>query len=218
MDQQTFAIVFSLLYRYVKDLPTPVVELIAAQTDDVFKVLVTTLLSARTKDEVTARVSRNLFTKVHQPSDFTKLSEKEIQQLIYPVGFYKTKAKHLKQLPLVLDELFAGRIPQTIDELILLPGVGRKTANLVVAVGFKQPAICVDTHVHRIMNRFGYVHTTTPYATEMALREQLPVNYWLSINWMLVSFGQYHCTPLRPKCSTCVLKNYCERVGVHTSR
>ncbi|MCF7799082.1 endonuclease III [Candidatus Woesearchaeota archaeon] len=218
MNQDTFAVLFTTLRRYVKNLPTPVVELINERTDDVFKVLVTTILSARTKDQTVTRIITNLFTQVQVVDDFETLTLKQIEQLIYPVGFYHNKAKQLKELPLVLEKEFNGIIPSTVEELMKLPGVGRKTANLVVAVGFKKPAICVDTHVHRIMNRFGYVKTKTPFATEMSLRKKLPSNYWLDINWMLVSFGQHHCTPISPKCSTCPVQEQCEQVGVTRSR
>lgn len=209
--------VLTTLRPFVDALHTPIVELVEAQTKDPFKILLATILSARTKDEVTAKAAQKLFTKVNAPSDINNLSVSQLEKLIYPVGFYKTKAKHLKQLPKVLQEEFNGVLPQTIEELVKLPGVGRKTANLVVAVAFKKPAICVDVHVHRITNRWGYVRTKTPYETEMRLRKKLPKKYWLDINWMLVSFGQAHCTPRNPKCSSCPIRKYCKRVGVKKS-
>ncbi len=218
MNQRTFNTLFKKLYAYVKDLPTPVVELTKARTNDVFKVLVTTILSARTKDQTVKKVITKLFLRIHNANDFRALSVKQIEKLIYPVGFYHNKAKQLKQLPLILEKEFGGVIPSTIDELIKLPGVGRKTANLVVAVAFQKPAICVDVHVHRIMNRFGYVKTKSPFETEMALRKKLPKQYWLDINWMLVSFGQYHCTPRRPNCSSCPIHKECERNNVSDAR
>lgn len=218
MKQETFATLFTTLRTYVDHLPTPIVELVQERTDDIFKVLVTTILSARTKDQTVTSVIKKLFARVHTVDDFRHLSTTQIETLIYPVGFYHTKAQQLKQLPVVLAEQFDGVIPNTIEELVQLPGVGRKTANLVLAVGFKKPALCVDTHVHRIMNRFGYVKTTTPYATEMALRNKLPAKFWLDVNWMLVSFGQHHCTPLSPYCSSCPVSKQCKRVGVTRSR
>ena len=134
------------------------------------------------------------------------------------MGFYKNKAKYLKELPAVLKQLFNNIIPQTVEELILLPGVGRKTANLVVAVGFQKPAMCVDVHVHRISNRFGYIKTKTPYESEMALRKKMPVKYWETYNSMIVAFGQNLCKPISPFCSKCPVKKYCNRVGITTSR
>jgi endonuclease III len=205
---------FLKLKPYVNTLQTPVVELIEMQTKDPFKVLITTILSARTKDQTTKEVAQRLFTKINKPSDLQKYSQEELEKIIYPIGFYKNKAKQLKQLPLVLKNEFNNKLPQTIEELIKLPGVGRKTANLVLAVAFKIPAICVDTHVHRITNRWGYIKTKTPVETEMKLREILPKKYWLDINWMLVSFGQAHCTPRKPRCQSCPIKTYCEKVGI----
>lgn len=197
----------------IRDRQVPVVDLIAVQTRDPFKVLVATILSARTKDEVTARSSARLFKLGDTIDTLAKLSEEEIARLIYPVGFYKTKAKHLTQLPEKLKP-FDGRVPDTIDELLTLPGVGRKTANLVVSVAFKKPAICVDTHVHRIMNIWKYVNTDTPLKTEMALREKLPKEYWISVNSTLVAFGQSLCKPVSPHCDICPLKEECPQEGV----
>ncbi|HIG96449.1 TPA: endonuclease III [Candidatus Woesearchaeota archaeon] len=210
--------VYAILKREAVHYQVPVVDLIKMQTNDPFKVLITTMLSARTKDQTTLGAAQRLFAKVKNFADLVKLSSKELEQLIYPVGFYKTKAKHLKQLPLVMQEKFDNHIPQTIEELIQLPGVGRKTANLVVAVAFEKPGMCVDTHVHHIMNRLGYVKTKNPFQTEMALRKKLPILYWEKINSLLVAFGQHLCTPVSPKCSVCPIYRYCNRVGVKTSR
>jgi endonuclease III len=210
--------IYSTLKTYVKDLPVPIVELIEAQTKDPFKVLVTTILSARTKDQTTAMVVKKLFKNIKKISDFNTYSEKQIAELLYPVGFYKTKAKHLKKLPKVLQEQFNGNIPSTVDELVKLPGVGRKTANLVVAVAFNKPAICVDVHVHRISNRLGYVQTKTPYETEMKLREILPKKYWKTFNTYLVAFGQHTCTPISPHCSKCPITKWCNQVDVKKKR
>lgn len=210
--------VYAILKREAVHYQVPVVDLVKMQTNDPFKVLITTLLSARTKDQTTLVAAQRLFGKVKNFGDLSKLSQKELEQLIYPVGFYKTKAKHLKQLPLAIAEKFNNTIPQTVEELIQLPGVGRKTANLVVAVAFEKPGMCVDTHVHRIINRLGYVKTKNPYETEMALRKKLPMQYWEKINSLLVAFGQHLCTPVSPKCSVCPIFKYCIRVGVVKSR
>ena len=192
---------------------SPIIELIEAQTHDPFCVLVGTILSARTKDQCTAGAVKRLFAtakgKTFSPADLERLSQDEIEKLIYPVGFYRDKARHLKALPAVLDEKFGGELPDTIEELCELPGVGRKTANLTVAVGFDLPAICVDVHVHRICNRLGLVETKTPFDTEMALRKILPVKYWKTWNSHLVSFGQTRCGPVRPKCDGCPIRRFC---------
>ena len=192
---------------------SPIIELIEAQTHDPFCVLVGTILSARTKDQCTTGAVRRLFAKakgkVFGPNDLERLSQDEIEKLIYPVGFYHDKAKHLKALPGVLKAKFGGKLPNTVEELCELPGVGRKTANLTVAVGFDLPAICVDVHVHRICNRLGLIKTKTPLETEMTLRRILPVKYWKTWNSHLVSFGQTRCAPLRPKCDGCPIKPYC---------
>ncbi|GAB4345289.1 MAG: hypothetical protein Kow0089_22300 [Desulfobulbaceae bacterium] len=202
------------LEREVRDYEVPVVDLVAAQTRDPFKVLVATILSARTRDEVTAAACRRLFKRVSTPEELEKIPAEELEKIIHPVGFFRTKAKHLALLPAVLREKFGGRIPDDVDSLVQLPGVGRKTANLVVAVAFSKPAICVDTHVHRIMNIWGYVVTTTPLQTEMALRKKLPGRYWIRINSILVAFGQGTCKPVRPHCDRCVLADICPRTGV----
>ena len=197
--------------------PSPVVELIEAQTHDPFCVLVGTILSARTKDACTAGAVKRLFgaarSAAFTPDDLERLSVAEIEKLIYPVGFYHDKARHLKELPRVLREKFGGVLPRTVEELCELPGVGRKTANLTVAVGFDLPAICVDVHVHRISNRLGLVRTRTPLETEMALRKILPVRYWKTWNSHLVSFGQTRCGPTRPKCGDCPIRALCPSGG-----
>lgn len=218
MKEPDIGRIISILKTEAKKFRTPVVELIEFQTHDPFKVLVTTILSSRTQDQTTARAAKRLFEAVGTPSDLAKLSENQISKLIFPVGFYKTKARHLKQLPVVLNEQFGGKIPPTLDALIQLPGVGRKTANLVMTVAFQKPAICVDTHVHRISNRLGYVKTKTPFETEMALRKKLPLKYWKDINWLLVAFGQNRCKPISPICSDCPIRSDCNRINVTNSR
>ena len=210
--------IYKILKKEVANYNVPVVDLIKIQTNDPAKVLIATILSARTKDQTTVSACKKLFARIHEIKDLEKLSIKEIEQLIYPVGFYHTKAKHLQLLPKVLRDEFAGNIPETVEELIKLPGVGRKTANLVVAVGFQKPGMCVDVHVNRIANRLGYVKTKNPFETEMALRKKLPLKYWEKINSMLVAFGQNTCTPISPWCSRCPIIQYCNRIGVESSR
>ena len=203
------------LKKEFKAHSAPIIELIEAQTHDPFCVLVGTILSARTKDACTAGAVKRLFnTETQKHRDFTvesleRLSQKEIEKLNYPVGFYRDKARHLKALPKVLKEKFGGTLPHTVEELCELPGVGRKTANLTVAVGFNLPAICVDVHVHRICNWLKLVKTSKPVETEMALRKILPVRYWKTWNSHLVSFGQTRCDPVRPKCVGCPIAKYC---------
>lgn len=197
-----------------QDYQVPVIDLIKIQSGDPYRVLVGTILSARTKDETTASACKRLFAKAPNSKRLSKLTVKQIEKLIFPVGFYKNKARFLHALPNFIQE----GIPETIEELVKLPGVGRKTANLVVAVGFDKPAICVDVHVHRITNRMGYLRTKTPLETEMRLRKKLPIAYWQKINRLLVAFGQNLCRPVSPHCSVCPVKKYCKRVGVHDSR
>ncbi len=187
----------------------PVIDLVAIQTNDPFRVLLGTILSARTKDACTAAACGRLFKRVTTPADLRRIPLAELEQTIYPVGFYRDKARHLKALPDVLDDNFGGVLPDSVEALCELPGVGRKTANLVVALGFGKPAICVDVHVHRITNRLGLVKTTTPFETEMALRALLPVRYWKTWNSYLVSFGQTRCAPRTPRCCGCPIAAYC---------
>lgn len=202
---------------YVRDRQVPVVDLIAVQTKDPFKVLVATILSARTKDETTAQAAARLFREADNVRDLASLSQERVEQLIHPVGFFRNKAKYLSQLPAALEQ-FGGKVPDTIEELVTLPGVGRKTANLVRSVAFAKPAICVDTHVHRIMNIWRYVETATPLETEMALRKKLPEKHWLSVNSLLVAFGQSMCKPVRPCCDICPLESECPQFGVTPRR
>lgn len=203
-----------ILKKHYNAHKAPVVEFIAIQTRDPFRVLVTTILSARTKDETTSQAAQRLFQTVKTMTDLRAIPEPDLAALIFPVGFYRTKAKHLKQLPEALDARFGGVIPSTVEELCELPGVGRKTANLVVAVAFNKPAICVDVHVHRICNRLGLLVTKDPFETEMTLRRILPKRYWITWNSHLVSFGQTLCHPVRPECGICPIARYCDRVGV----
>lgn len=202
-----------LVAAFVKDKQLPVVDLIAIQTKDPFKVLVATILSARTKDETTAQAAARLFLEADTIKALAALSQTRIEKLIYPVGFFRNKAKYLSDLPASLAR-FGNTVPETIEELVTLPGVGRKTANLVRSVAFNKPAICVDTHVHRIMNIWRYVETQTPLQTETALRNTLPEKYWMSINSILVAFGQSLCKPVRPHCDICPLQHDCPQHGI----
>jgi endonuclease III len=188
----------------------PVVDLVAAQTADPFRVLLGAILSSRTQDATTAGACERLAGLVVAPDDLRRVSLAELERLIFPVGFYRTKARMLRRLPDVLDARFQGRLPETVEELCELPGVGRKVANLVVALGFGKPAICVDVHVHRISNRFGLVRTRTPFETEMALRRVLPRRFWRTWNSYLVAFGQTRCRPVRPRCDGCPLRQWCD--------
>jgi endonuclease-3 len=181
-------------------------------------VLVSTMLSARTKDDVTAAASARLFAVADDAAAVASLPLKRLERLIFPVGFYRTKARNLKAACRILVERFGGRVPDSIDALVELPGVGRKTANLVLIEGFAKPAMCVDTHVHRICNRWGLVETRSPAETEMALRRALPRRYWLDWNRLLVSFGQHTCVPVSPRCSRCPIEERCPRIGVARSR
>ena len=210
MTAKDIPIVDRALKREFKAHAAPIIELIEAQTHDPFRVLVGTILSARTKDACTAGAVRRLFAAGGgTPDGLERLSVAQIEKLVYPVGFFRDKARHLKELPRVLRERFGGVLPHTVEELCELPGVGRKTANLTVAVGFNLPAICVDVHVHRICNWLGLVKTKKPVETEMKLREILPVKYWKTWNSHLVSFGQTRCDPVRPKCAGCPIAGYC---------
>lgn len=217
MTPADIAFVDRALKREFQSHAAPIIELIEAQTHDPFCVLVGTILSARTKDQCTAGAVRRLFAEARgerfAPADLERLRQDTIEKLIYPVGFYRDKARHLKELPRVLAARFGGVLPRTVEELCELPGVGRKTANLTVAVGFGLPAICVDVHVHRICNRLGLIRTKTPLETEMTLRRLLPVKYWKTWNSHLVSFGQTRCAPVRPKCDGCPIRRLCTVPG-----
>ena len=180
--------------------------------------LIACILSLRTQDTTTGPAAERLFAVADTPETMLGLTPKRIETLIFPVGFYRTKARVILGICRDLLERFAGRVPDEIDDLLTLKGVGRKTANLVVTMGYDKPGICVDTHVHRISNRLGYVRTKTPEETEMALRAKLPKRYWIGYNDLLVSFGQNVCAPISPRCSVCPVRALCRRVGVTTSR
>lgn len=196
----------------------PVVTLIALGTGDPFQILTSCILSLRTQDATTAKAAQRLFALGGDAASLACADVKKVERAIYPVGFYRTKAPQLVAMAKRIVEDFGGKVPDDIDTLLEFKGVGRKTANLVVTAGYGKPGICVDTHVHRISNRWGYVETKTPEKTEMALRDKLPKRYWIHYNDLLVSFGQTICNPLSPKCSECVLETWCPRVGVERSR
>jgi len=187
---------------------------VAAERRDPFRVLIACLLSLRTKDETTGPAAARLFALADTPEAMRRLPAKRIERAIFPVGFYRTKARVLLGVCRDLLERFGGLVPDDIDRLLTLKGVGRKTANLVVTQGFNKPGICVDIHVHRISNRLGYVKTKNPTETETALRKRLPRRYWIGYNDLLVSFGQNICHPVSPRCSECPVRPRCARVGV----
>ena len=196
----------------------PVITFIASRGASPYEILISTLLSLRTKDEVTAAATIRLFEQANTPEQMVLLDAETIEKLIFPVGFYHTKAERIITVSRILIEQYQGDVPDTMDALLALPGVGRKTANLVLVEGFGIPAICVDTHVHRISNRIGYVKTKTPDKTEMALRKKLPKRHWIKYNEILVAYGQTVCKPVSPFCSKCVVEEMCPKVGVTKSR
>ncbi|MGM0443535.1 MAG: endonuclease III domain-containing protein [Fibrobacterota bacterium] len=201
------------IYTYLEEQfythPMPVIDLMKVSGESPYRILTATILSSRTKDDVTAKAASRLFAQAPDLSALAVLGEDTIAKLIYPVGFYKTKARHLHRLPTVVLEKHGGVIPTTLSGLLSLPGVGRKTAALVLAVAFDQDAICVDTHVHRITNRLGFVDTDSPAETEQALMTYLPRSYWSKTNAYFVSFGQNRCTPRSPRCDACGITEFC---------
>lgn len=206
---------FALLRRWVSELDyAPVIDLMAAGHDSPWKLLASTMLSARTKDAVTTKASKSLFSRADTPEKTAELSVEELAGLIYPVGFYRTKAENLKKLAADIVERFGGIVPETLEELTTLPGVGVKTASLVLIKAFDKYEICVDTHVHRISNMWGLVSTKTPEETRKALKKSLPKEYWKEINQELVTLGQTVCRPVRHDCCGCPLKEICPKSGL----
>jgi endonuclease-3 len=216
MTRRRISLVMRRLARAIEGLDEPAVEKIAQeQEDDPFQVLIATMLSAQTRDAVTHAASTRLFAVARTPRAIAKLTVRQIERLIYPVSFYRNKAVHVKEACRQIVERFGGSVPRTMEQLLTLPGVGRKTANLVLILGFSsEHNICVDTHVHRIANRLGWVRTKTPEQTEQSLYESTPARWWPYINLYLVTWGQNVCRPIRPRCSACVLATYCPKVGV----
>ncbi|MFH1063895.1 MAG: endonuclease III [Candidatus Woesearchaeota archaeon] len=210
--------IVSILKKEVKNYTTPIVTEVKDDTHDPYQVLISCLISLRTKDEVTRDAFHRLFNVADTPKKIAALPVSRIEKLIYPAGFYKTKAWKIKAISKELVDKHNSRVPDEIDDLLKFDGVGRKTANLVVTLGYNKPGICVDTHVHRISNRFGYVKTKTPNDTEFALRKKLPKEHWIVYNDLLVTWGQNVCKPISPMCSICKIRKYCNRVGVEVSR
>ncbi|MBI4776601.1 MAG: endonuclease III [Deltaproteobacteria bacterium] len=207
-----------ILREEVRNLATPAVGRVAKKGRDPYRVLISCLLSLRTQDKTTWNASARLFQKADTPQAMIALSETEIREAIYPVGFYRRKAQVILDVSRTLLEQFGGKAPRDLDDLLSIRGVGRKTANLVLTVAYGLPGICVDTHVHRITNRWGYVQTKGPDATEIALRQHLPGEYWIELNDLLVPFGQAVCKPISPLCTTCPLDVMCPKLGVTRHR
>jgi endonuclease III len=214
METKAFLHVLKTLRRAPVLRRAPIFQMKLSRGHSPFAVLVATLLSARTQDTVTVPAAERLLRAAPTPERLAALDEATIARLIYPVGFYRTKARHLRKLAQVLVERYGGRVPDTLEELTRLPGVGRKTANLVLGEAFGKPAICVDTHVHRISNRLGIVRSRTPLETERQLMEKVPPAHWADINVYLVALGQTVCLPRNPRCPECPVRRWCERVGV----
>jgi endonuclease-3 len=218
MKQREIHHAIRILRREVPKWETPIVGVIAESSQSPFQILISCILSLRTQDATTAQAARRLFALADMPEEMARLPIKRIERAIFPVGFYRTKARNIHALCRTLLERYSGKVPDEIDELLKLKGVGRKTANLVVTLGYRKPGICVDTHVHRISNRWGYVRTGNPKQTEFALREKLPKRYWIEYNDLLVTFGQHLCRPISPMCSQCPVGRYCDKVGVKMHR
>jgi endonuclease-3 len=219
MRQDQITAALRIVKREIRQWEEPVLGLVAnASNRDPFRILIACLLSLRTKDKTTGEASARLFALAHQPASMLTLPLTKIEQAIYPVGFYRTKSRSIHAICRRLLDVYGGTVPDSIEELVTLSGVGRKTANLVVTVGYRKPGICVDIHVHRISNRWGYVRTKTPEETEQALRRKLPKPHWITFNDLLVPYGQNLCQPVSPFCSQCKLTKFCDRVGVTRSR
>ena len=225
MKQQSRKVEWDLIFRCLQTwrkelaIAEPSVSTVAeGYSRDPWAVLVSTILSLRTKDEVTLEASKRLLEKAPDPAALSAMKEEEVAALAYPAGFYRNKAASLKKIAVILLEQYSGKVPADMDNLLALPGVGRKTANLVLIEAFGKPGVCVDIHVHRITNRMGWLRTKTPDETEMVLREILPKKYWNSINALLVLYGQKLCRPVSPFCSLCVIKKHCKRTNVQRSR
>ncbi|MDD2320373.1 MAG: endonuclease III [Geobacteraceae bacterium] len=218
MDSVQIHECIKLLTEAVRHWQSPAVTIVSQREGNPFKVLISCILSLRTQDKTTGPASERLFALADTPEKMVELAPDVIEKAIYPVGFYRNKTKQIIGICHTLLDAYQGKVPDDLNELLKLKGVGRKTANLVVTLGFAKPGICVDTHVHRICNRWGYVATKTPEETEFTLRNKLPREYWLQINDLLVTFGQNHCSPLSPRCSTCPLAGLCDRVAVGKSR
>ena len=210
--------IVKILKKELKVGKLPIVSHLAENQRDPFVILISTLLSLRTKDEVTELATERLLKLAATPQEMLKVPESKIAKVIYPVGFYRVKARTIHHVCNELIKRFHSHVPDNLEELLSIKGVGRKTANLVISLAYGKPGICVDTHVHRISNRMGYVKTKTPDETEFALRAKLPRRHWIIYNTLMVAFGRRTCKPVSPVCSTCPIKLYCARVGVKLSR
>ncbi|HEX13913.1 MAG TPA: endonuclease III [Desulfurella acetivorans] len=209
--------IIEILKEIYPSLQEPIVTEVAREGNPFF-VLISTILSLRTKDKTTKEATQRLLSVAKTPNEMLKLTQEQIAKLIYPVGFYNVKAKNILEICKILVEKYDSKVPDSIEDLLSLPNVGRKTANLVLSKGFNIPAICVDIHVHRISNRLGIVKTKTPVQTEFELMKVLPKKYWIEYNDLLVPFGQNICTPISPFCSKCKLSFICPKIGVKSSR
>lgn len=219
MQDDDINIVLRVVKKSIQKWPVPFMERLAAETrSHSFKILIACILSLRTRDETAAQASERLFVISDSPVSMADLDLNKIEKTIFPVGFYRTKAKQIRAMSKQICEEFQGTVPHDIEALLKLPGVGRKTANLVRTVGYNKSGICVDIHVHRICNRLGYVATKNPDETEVALRQKLPKKYWKTFNSLLVSFGQNQCTSTSPRCNSCPIRPYCSRLGVLSVR
>jgi endonuclease-3 len=218
MQNSEINAVIKILKKELKVGKLPIVSHLAEDQRDPFVILISTLLSLRTKDEVTELATERLFQLASTPEEMLKVSQAKIAKTIYPVGFYRVKALTIHHVCRELIARFASRVPDNLDDLLSIKGVGRKTANLVISLAYGKPGICVDTHVHRISNRLGYVKTKTPDETEFALRAKLPRRHWIIYNTLMVAFGRRTCKPVSPVCSACPINIYCARVGVKLSR
>ncbi len=220
LDEKYFDRIFVNFQAKLKELNKviPAVSYVAITQNDPYCVLISTILSLRTKDDVTLQASVRLFNVASNPSDMLKLSSEQIEKLIFPTGFYKTKTQRILEISQILMDKYGGKVPSTVEELLALPGVGIKTANLTLNLGFGIDAICVDCHVHQISNRMGWIKTSTPEESEKVLQTVMPKKYWIPLNELLVSYGQEVCTSVSPKCSMCPENESCPKVGVTRSR
>ena len=210
--------ILNILEEKYNEWNAPVVSYIKSSKGSPYKILISTILSLRTKDNITKEAVERLFSKVNTPEDMLNLNYNEIEKIIYPVGFYKTKAKRILEISKILVDKYNSIVPSELDELLKLPGVGRKTANLVITLAYDKPGICVDVHVHRISNRWGYIKTKNPYETEMVLRKVLPIDLWIKYNNILVAFGQTICKPISPLCTKCPIFEFCPKINVKRYR
>ena len=216
IDNSNISEVLKIVKEAIKPFEPAAVPEVADK--DPYKILIATILSLRTKDEVTREAAIRLFQRAKTPQDTIKLTEEEIATIIYPVGFYRNKAKTILSISRLLLDKYNGKVPDTIEELTKIKGIGRKTANLVVTLAYNKPGVCVDTHVHRITNRWGYVKTKHPDETEQALRKKLPREHWMAINNLLVLFGKNICKPVGPRCDECPLNKLCPKIGVTSKK